>query len=381
MAKRLQQMKGVLGLAFTVISLTAAGDEAVAPSSDMIEQHWGALEQYCGDCHNYEQWAGGVAFDVLSLDSAHEDAEIWEETIRKLNGRLMPPPGKPQPSPQELEGFVSSMVAYLDEASALRGPHAGMVPIHRLNRTEYAYEVKRLLNLEIDPETLLPADTRADGFTNVAEVLQVSPTFLDQYIAAARLVSLRAVGTTSAEPDEEIYLASNQTAQHLHVTGLPLGTRGGFLVTHHAPVNGTYRVSINVSPSDGPGSVLRSYPTGWLEYEHVLLLTVDGQEVFRAALGGEADLKAVDQQQLPAVEQILSRFRDIPLELTAGPHEIGVTFIAKTFAESDRRLMHTVPGMLMDSIPVVFDLRVAGPFEVRGIGMTPSRKKLWLFAL
>ena len=44
------------------------------------------------------------------------------------------------------------------------------------------------------PAALLPKDDEAEGFDNVASVLTVSPSFLDQYISAARVVSARAIG-------------------------------------------------------------------------------------------------------------------------------------------------------------------------------------------
>ena len=49
--------------------------------------------------------------------------------------------------------------------------------------------MKDLLDVDIDPAALLPQDTKSDGFDNVASVLKVSPTFLDQYISAARTVA------------------------------------------------------------------------------------------------------------------------------------------------------------------------------------------------
>ena len=76
----------------------------------------------------------------------------------------------------------------LDQAAA-RQPNPGRVPLHRLNRTEYANAIVDLLGLRIDASELLPKDDEADGFDNVASVLTVSPSFLDQYISAARVVS------------------------------------------------------------------------------------------------------------------------------------------------------------------------------------------------
>src|SRR5690606_32919575 len=64
---------------------------------------------YCVDCHNFEDWAGGVAFDAMTAEGIHGDAEVWENTIQKLRGRLMPPPGNPQPEQQDIDAFVAWM--------------------------------------------------------------------------------------------------------------------------------------------------------------------------------------------------------------------------------------------------------------------------------
>src|SRR5688500_15779224 len=105
----------------------------------------------------------------------------------------MPPAGKPQPDQHTVDSFVSWLETRLDSAAA--GHHnPGNVVLHRLNRTEYARAVDELLALKIDATALLPKDTESEGFDNVASVLKVSPSFLDQYISAARDVSVMAVG-------------------------------------------------------------------------------------------------------------------------------------------------------------------------------------------
>ena len=50
-------------------------------------------------------WAGGVAFDTMTPEEIREDAETWEKAMRKLRGRLMPPPGKKQPDPADAIGI------------------------------------------------------------------------------------------------------------------------------------------------------------------------------------------------------------------------------------------------------------------------------------
>jgi len=129
-------------------SSRAAGDPADPPQ-------WRLLQERCSKCHNSEDWAGGIAFDTMSPKDIASDAETWEKAMRKLRGRLMPPPGNPQPDQQTIDGFVSWMEGELDHASAGH-PSPGNVGIHRLNRTEYAREINAILGLKVDVKTLLP---------------------------------------------------------------------------------------------------------------------------------------------------------------------------------------------------------------------------------
>ncbi len=131
------------------------------------------LQTYCTKCHNSEDWAGGVAFDTKSADSAGADAKIWEEAVMKLRGGLMPPPGKPQPDAAAREAFVSSTEEFLDQYGALH-PVPGHMVLHRLNRNEYANAIQDLLGVSVDPNALLPRDDKSGNFDNIAEVLKVS---------------------------------------------------------------------------------------------------------------------------------------------------------------------------------------------------------------
>src|ERR1700723_3050136 len=109
---------------------STASTDAQASNVPGADQHWGMLKQYCTKCHNAEDWAGGVAFDTMTPQEIPEQAEIWEHAMRKLRGRLMPPPGKPQPDAATIHSFVSWMENTLDTAAATR-PDPGRVALHR----------------------------------------------------------------------------------------------------------------------------------------------------------------------------------------------------------------------------------------------------------
>src|SRR3569833_421419 len=230
--------------ACSVIPLVWGADAPANPGNvPGADQHWGMLKKYCSKCHKAEDWAGGVAFDTMTPEEISESAETWAHAVRKLRGRLMPPPGNPQPDNATVKGFVGLMENTLDAAAA-NHPDPGRVALHRLNRKEYANAVWDLLHVTIDPNTVLPADDRSDGFDNVANVLQVSPSFLDQYLSAARAVAVAAVGEIPANPVGIQYVGKHPPTQAFHLDGLPLGTRGGMAVDHEFPAAGEYELNI-----------------------------------------------------------------------------------------------------------------------------------------
>ena len=143
------------------------------------------LDHYCVTCHNQKAKTANVMFDTMDLAHVGKDAAVWERAVRKLRGGMMPPLGMPRPDPATINSFVTFLETSLDQA-ALASPNPGTVSLHRLNRAEYANEMKDVLGVDVDAAALLPRDDVSNGFDNIANVLKVSPSFLDQYISAAR---------------------------------------------------------------------------------------------------------------------------------------------------------------------------------------------------
>src|SRR5262245_32270425 len=76
------------------------------------QQRWAMLKTYCTECHNKDDLAGEISFQGLTPESVPQHPEIFEAAVRKLRGRLMPPPGSPQPSTHD----VDSLIAWLERA-------------------------------------------------------------------------------------------------------------------------------------------------------------------------------------------------------------------------------------------------------------------------
>ena len=330
------------------------------------DKHWAFLKQYCSKCHNAEDWAGGVAFDTMSPQDIPSDAKIWEHAVVKLRGRLMPPPGNPQPPNPDVHGFVSYMEDTLDAAAAHQ-VDAPRVALHRMNRTEYANAIWELLRVKVNATQMLPPDDESDGFNNVANVLQVSPAFVDAYISAARQVAIEALGDRNAKPVGVQFGVTPGVAgnQEFHVDGLPLGTRGGTAVVYNFPADGTYELSI--------GNLAGALWVTNLEFKNDLIATYDGKKFFETNIGGEEDLKSIDQKQDPAVDAINARLKRIKFKATAGPHTVAVTFVQRTLAASEDRLEAPVPGGIQDRMLRIGGFEIKGPYDITGISDTPSR--------
>ncbi|HTV80860.1 MAG TPA: DUF1592 domain-containing protein [Steroidobacteraceae bacterium] len=373
----LRLLCSVLGITWLCMSAQAAAPAAAQAHAPAFKGDWHMLQTYCTKCHNSEDWAGGVAFDTMSPQAAGDDAKIWEEAIVKLRGGLMPPPGKPQPPAAAREAFVRATEDFLDQYGA-QHPEPGHMVLHRLNRNEYANAIQDLLGVSVDPNALLPRDDKSGNFDNIAEVLKVSPTFLDQYFSAARQVTVAAIGSPHARTQDNFFDGPPEPEeyQYMHVDGLPLGTRGGMLFSHIFPADGEYRFTIN-------GLVGAGYLWGELD-PNTLIITVDGKRVFRQQLGGPKDLDAVDLQQAAGLTMINDRFKNIPVHISAGEHRIGITFVQTSAAETNEILHAFVPVAGMgqpvngnSTGPRLANVEVKGPMVAQGVSETPSRRKIF----
>jgi len=367
-----------------------AADPASAPA-DAGHTQWQLVENYCFECHNATDWAGSVAFDTMSADAVPEDAKVWEAAIKKLRSGLMPPPDKPQPESAAVAGMISWLESTLDKAQAT--PYAGYVPLRRLNRREYANAVRDLLGLRIDAATWLPQDPLKDDFDTNAELLQVTPAFMDQAVTAARALALQAVGDPKSVPLETTYgppanmilslaaaPAPGSGNQQRYKDGMPFGTRGGMSVEHNFPADGEYVLTI------GDMALARTVPN--MEFENTVIALLDGKEFWRTTLGGEEDHKAIDQKLDDAVARINGRLKDIRFHATAGQHTVAVTFLRRSYAEDDARTLQYQSGddrrtaNLLEGgqhrVQAVHAFHIKGPVKITGMSDSPTRQKIFI---
>jgi mono/diheme cytochrome c family protein len=235
---------------FALLSSLSASQRPAAPANtaasatSQISQQRAVIDQYCVTCHNQRSKTAGLALDTMNLADVAQHGDVWEKAVRKLRGGLMPPPGSRQPQRAAVDSLVSWLESTLDQAAAA-APNPGSVTLHRLNRAEYANSMRELFDIEVDSAALLPADDVSDGFDNIANVLKVSPSFLDQYISAARAVSRQAVGNPPPSKPVATLLRGALDQNPYGDGGLPLGLQPGMLVEHLFPADAEYEFRVN----------------------------------------------------------------------------------------------------------------------------------------
>ncbi|HTC33229.1 MAG TPA: DUF1592 domain-containing protein [Bryobacteraceae bacterium] len=366
-------MKRSAALLFSIASWVGLQPAAIGQTAGTPDQYHALLATYCFTCHSTRAKIGGLALDSLDLHAASDDARVWEKALRKLRGHLMPPPGNPQPPQKDVESFVAWMENTLD--SHPKGPTAGYVPIQRLNRTEYAAAVKALVGVDVNPKDVLPQDIQVDGFDNIAAALSVSPAFLDQYITAARHVAQLAIGDPAGHVASVKYSIGANLASD---EPLPIGTRGGVRFKHNFPADGEYRINLD--------DLSLGLYTSTVENASTLVIMIDGGIVFRKTIGGPADLSLADRKGSDARAVIMDRFSKIPVQMSAGVHDIVVAFIDRAHVESDdnvaggfngigalgfgdgnNRMAHLANG-----------IEINGPFNATGVSQTASRALIFV---
>ena len=375
--------------AAAVIALPGLGNMLLAQQvsspaqSPTAAEYRSVLNKYCVTCHNERLKTASLTLDKIDLENIPASAEIWEKVIRKLRGAAMPPAGLPRPDKSFYDSFPQYLETALDTAAAAKLNPGRPAAVHRLNRAEYASAVHDLLALDIEAESILPPDESGYGFDNNPDVLSVSPLFIDRYESAARKISRFAVGDPSIRADSETFNAPHAMLQGERMSeDLPFGSRGGIAARYHFPLDGEYLVTINLKKNDSP---LNSGSVIGLAEPHQMEVRVDRALVKRLTVGGEEAPKAKPGVPVdPHMEKgdgIEARF-----QAKAGNRVVGVAFVnefVETEADSEVVVRPPIAQLndffrFQDGEPSVEGITVAGPFNPKGAGDTPSRRAIFI---
>jgi Protein of unknown function (DUF1592)/Protein of unknown function (DUF1588)/Protein of unknown function (DUF1585)/Protein of unknown function (DUF1587)/Protein of unknown function (DUF1595) len=275
---------------------------------------------------------------------------------------MMPPAGAPRPDEPTYDGLRFFIQAELDKAAAAH-PDPGRTEIfHRLNRGEYQNAIRDLLAINIDADKLLPADDSSNGFDNMAGTLRMSQSLMERYLSAAKVISRMAVGDLPPAVESKIYRVSADLQQHDRMEGLPFGTRGGTMIRHLFPRDAEYEIKIELA-----GARASVDP-------HQLEISVDGEQLKLFAIG--------QRRRTPgtAAEKI-----EVRAPIGGGPHEVGVAFYRRPL-DLIEQVREPFQGPRVSgndggpagSMPEVASVTIVGPYNDRGPGDTPSRRRVFV---
>ena len=371
-----------VSILFTGTCLLAAAQKSEPVSAAAIAQTRAEmiepmLDKYCSRCHNDFDHVASLSVADLKADDIRngKNAEAWEKILRRVAAGEMPPHSKAQPDPAMRQEFVD----WLDAGRAqfvAANPDPGRATVRRLNRSEYANAVRDLLSLDADFARELPADNSGFGFDNIADVLSVSPTLMERYVAVAGKVARVATGLTSQrefvttwQMAKDGSLSNSGIPAYNERAGadLPLASRGGSAVRYQARYDGEYDVAV------------------WLN----------------SNTNNESDRQPEDRYS-------------VRLPMKAGSHSVSIAFRRQTWPdETVQTLRNTTdyvplpldkPGMLPLDVWVdgvrsatlnvpsfrmherysqrnfprdVLQVDVAGPFNPKGLSPTPSRRAVF----
>jgi hypothetical protein len=355
-----------VALTVSVFAVPSIWGQIVPQSRMPIEQQKALIDRYCSDCHNPDLKSGGMTLTELDLDHPERSVALAEKVIRKLNVKMMPPPGKDRPDTATVKLFTTSLAGRVDDYAKVH-PDLGNPPLHRMNRAEYANTIHELFGLDVDADKLLPSDDMSHGFDNMADVLTLSPALMDAYVRAAAKISRVALGERKALPLSSTYEIARVVSQVNHVEGAPFGTRGGISIVHEFPADGYYVFKLSFYFSlDGPLFGATQGKTQQIE------VSVNGE---RAAL-------------FP-IDPTMTKFTEMqtpPIYIKAGPRRVSAAFL-KTADGPIEDAVEPVGFSLLDlnqaellgltTLPHLHELTITGPTNVTGVSDTPSRRTIF----
>ena len=366
-------------------AMSAQAQEAVFSAEEMRQ----TVNTYCLACHNDFLAENDLSLQSVDFSRPGEYADELERMVRKLRAHMMPPDGMPRPPFEMYEVMTSWLESELDAVWAA-DPNPGRVtPLHRMNRYEYNNTINELLGIEVDVMELLPGDPTADGsFDNIAASLPFTTAHMERYMSVARQVTRLAVGLPPASPTTttyEIPLYKNQGWRQNE--NMPFGSRGGVSAEHYFPVDGDYRIGVQLETN------YQDYIKG-LGWEQTLEIRLDGRLLERFRVGGDApgipaplsftgtgESGSVDWELYMLYEA--GEGLEVVVPVTAGPHVVTASYVRQQ-VEEEGVPQPNQGGRLLANDEVYLDyqkvhaIEIGGPYDNPAANVdSPSRSHIF----
>jgi AraC-like DNA-binding protein len=149
------------------------------------------LQKYCVHCHSGDEpEAKFLITQFVNARSIVVHWQSWEDSIRRISDREMPPPEEPQLAESERTKIVEWSRAFEQQQAEKFKGDPGPISVRRLNAAEWNHSIRDLIGYDIQAAKDFPIDpANAAGFDNSAESLTMSPGLLNKYMLSARHVA------------------------------------------------------------------------------------------------------------------------------------------------------------------------------------------------
>ncbi len=327
------------------------------------------VEKHCVHCHGEKKPKGDLSLHTFKDDESILKAhKTWLMVLEKVRSGEMPPKGKSQLSPQEVEQFEKGVKGVFERYARSGKRDPGRVTMRRLSKFEYQTTIRDLLGVHIPLADDFPGDVVAHGFDNLGDANALSPHYLDRYMAAAETLVRAAIviGELPPPPKQIIsgthgftpFPPKGRNLQGQLTTdpeGKPLKTPvpalpgGGRFHCEKGPIEANLFDLVDYGEYKFIAR-LRGYKTGNEAPRFALL--INGKEVFQSVCG-------------EAVEEHV-----VPLHLKPGKMRIGVSLLNEDADPKDPRNKSGVIvqqlGLVGPLMPAMQAELLAAPKELEG---------------
>lgn len=274
------------------------------------------LSKNCASCHNAQIQAGALDIQpLMRAGSVSKSRDIWESIIRKIRNGEMPPKGSPRPVEAESKATIARIESEFERVDKSAVPNPGSVTAHRLNRAEYNNTVRDLLEVNFKPADDFPQDDSGYGFDNIGDVLSLSSSQMEKYVAASEKIARTAIFGADILPPTLIRheMPGRKIVSRLTVpanydsSGLNL--QNSLHATHRFPVDGEYLFRFGLNGVRPLGSDALHFGL-WIDGKQVQDIPFDptGNAAFN-----------------PDRQDFSSRTIDCKLRVAAGDHWLAAT--------------------------------------------------------
>ena len=161
-------------------------------------------------------------------------------------------------------------------------------------------------------------------------------------------------------PNSDSFRVPPDVTQETRVEGLPFGTRGGIRIPYTFPQDGEYDVQAWLTRD-------RNEHVEGLREPHEMEVLLDRKRV--ASFTVKPPGKGESNEKIDA--KLKTR-----ITATAGPHDLGVTFVAKpaSLLDTKRQPYQAHWNYIAPRInPAIYQVTITGPYNA-GVAETPSRR-------